>query len=296
VRLNKLSWQYEWQAIAARIEGLRIAGDIYFKSIAKHSEDSFGTIRRVLLPQAEDIYHLFNNLCDNHHKQMPKAACDSIKGFISNFRQNFTAEIPSSTFQYQLQVFQNRITSLLTLKAELDYLLSNASDQIRHIAERAFDHLQRCIIADPSYKKNWITGFSTGETYCEKLGAIHLLWHGISSFKVNAEGGRTDLIFGNTIDNPTQVENSIGLVLTEWKQATTKSDAEKKVTEAQNQAELYSVGVLGGIELVNPRYIVVVSKDYVALPSDIEINGVIYRHINLATEPSVPSVASKKKA
>lgn len=233
MRLNKLSWQYEWQAIATRIEGLRIAGDIYFKSIAKHSEDSFGTIRRTLLPQAEGIYHLLSDLCDNHNKQMAKDACDCLKGFISDFRQNFTAEIPSSTLQYQMQVFQNRITSLLTLKAELDYLLSNTSDQIRHIAERSFEHLQRCIVGDPSFQKNWSDAFSKGETYCDKLGAVHFLWHGISSFKINAEGGRTDLIFGTAIDNPNQVENSIGLVLTEWKLATSKSDAEKKYQRAE---------------------------------------------------------------
>src|ERR1700722_9028346 len=33
-----------------------------------------------------------------------------------------------------------------------------------------------------------------GSVACERLGAVHLLWHGIFAFKVDGSGARTDLI------------------------------------------------------------------------------------------------------
>ena len=141
-----------------------------------------------------------------------------------------------------------------------------------------------------------MSAFKKGEVHCEKLGAIHLLWHGIWAFKVNAEGARTDLVMGNTIDNPSQVENASGLILTEWKRASSSSDATKKLEEARIQAQKYTAGALGGIELSSPKYIIVVTKDYINLPLDIEVGDIKYRHVNIATEPSVPSTASRKHA
>ncbi len=61
-------------------------------------------------------------------------------------------------------------------------------------------------------------GIAVGETACEKLGALHLLSHGILAFKAYAPGERTDLILGDrlVIDDDL-IAGTEGIVLTEWK-------------------------------------------------------------------------------
>ena len=88
------------------------------------------------------------------------------------------------------------------------------------------------------------------------VGAVHLLWHGIFAFKIDANRGRTDLVFGEPLGD--QETYADALVLTEWKKAT-KSDASKKFGEATSQAEIYARGPLAGNELHAYRYAVVVT-------------------------------------
>ena len=52
---------------------------------------------------------------------------------------------------------------------------------------------------DDDYRKIWRKVFDAGETRCEKRGSLHLLWHQILAFKVNADGARTDLVFPEPI-------------------------------------------------------------------------------------------------
>ena len=58
---------------------------------------------------------------------------------------------------------------------------------------------------------------------------------------------------------------------------------------AKEQAALYASGSLAGFELAGCRYLVVVSEDRVNVPEDVETDGVLHRHINIAVDPSTPS-------
>jgi hypothetical protein len=80
-----------------------------------------------------------------------------------------------------------------------------------------------------------------------------------------------------------------GLVLTEWKKASLEDDAGKRFEEARSQARRYAQGALAGSELRGYRYAVVVSRSQVTVPDDVEENGVVYRHINVAVDPRPPS-------
>jgi hypothetical protein len=122
-----------------------------------------------------------------------------------------------------------------------------------------------------------------------------LLWHQILAFKVNADGARTDLVFPEPIA-PELANRAAGLVLTEWKIARSANEVAKRFDEAKEQAELYSDGPLSGVELRGYRFLVVVSERQAAAIPDVEIGGVLYRHINIAIEPQTPSVSSKKAA
>jgi len=54
------------------------------------------------------------------------------------------------------------------------------------------------------------------------------------------------------------------LVLTEWKLAKTRDEAEAVARTAREQTHLYAAGVLAGIELSRYRYIVLVSPEQLA--------------------------------
>jgi hypothetical protein len=81
-----------------------------------------------------------------------------------------------------------------------------------------FQHLQRLIVVDDEARRKWQAAFAKGEVECEKLGAVHLLGHGIWAFKIDARGGRTDLVYqepaGGLIKEQQYAE---GFVLTGWK-------------------------------------------------------------------------------
>ena len=160
----------------------------------------------------------------------------------------------------------------------MSFILSDIQQSIRARSERAFSHLQRLIVVDQDFREKWKAAFEVGEVACEKLGAVHLLQHGIWAFKVDAAGARTDLVFqepaGNLTDEQRYVE---GFVLTEWKKAPREDDAERKFAEARSQAQRYAQGALAGSELTDYRYVVVVSRQQVTVPDDLTEAGIVYQ-------------------
>lgn len=159
--------------------------------------------------------------------------------------------------------------------------------------ERAFEHLQRCIVADDEFRGKWQRAFKR-ETKCEQLGAAHLLWHGIWAFKTDAKGERTDLVLGIPLDDAQAqrvATTGTQLVLTEWKLVRNPGDIDGAIEQATIQAKRYAKGILAGIELRSTRFLVVVSQDHLTMPHDIDVGGVRYRHINIAVDPSTPSRA-----
>jgi hypothetical protein len=112
------------------------------------------------------------------------------------------------------------LVSLVAFETEMSFLLSDVQASIRSRSERAFSHLQRSIVVDESIRARWLKAFKEGEVACEKLGAVHLLLHGIWAFKVDAAGARTDLVLEEPAGDVAAVQRyADGLVLTEWKKA-----------------------------------------------------------------------------
>jgi len=143
----------------------------------------------------------------------------------------------------------------------------------------------------------WRKAFDQSETACEKLGAAHLLWHGIWAFKVNTEGERTDLIMGDALHNRRDdiEEVAEALVLTEWKKVAKESELPKARNAAHKQAKLYAGSSLAGVELDAYRYLVLVTLRGLEMPPNIQEAGVLYRHINIAVAPFVPSHAARQR-
>lgn len=179
----------------------------------------------------------------------------------------------------------------------MDYLLADFAAVVKRMSERAFSHLRRSIVADRAVRVRWMRAFRNGEPACEKLGAVHLLLHGIWAFKPNMEGARTDLVFQ---DMPTDLEevNRIAdaLVLTEWKRVMDPKEHDKEFHDARAQSDLYKKGALAGLELSDYRYLVMVSEQELGHHDDLWEGGVYYRHINIAVNPDTPSVAAPRLA
>ncbi|MEW6388147.1 MAG: hypothetical protein AB1491_11585 [Thermodesulfobacteriota bacterium] len=285
-----MGWRTEWKAISDRIEGLLEAGRIFAQLEGK---DSFGALKKELLPHARIIYSLIMEYKKTYEQYIPEKVIGSIQRF-ENHHNVFTSQDSDLLDEGKLKMF---LPCLASFRAEFNYLLSDIQAVAKRITERAFIHLQRLIIADNDIQKRWIEAFEKGEPACEKLGAAHLLLHGIWAFKAQAKGEQTDLIMGEPIKDLSQVESAAeALVLTEWKKVSKPKELTAKAEEAFKQASIYGNSLLAGIELAGYRYLVFVSEGRLDLPSNRIENEITYRHINIPVKPSVPSKTHKAKA
>lgn len=288
-----MKWLIEWQAISARIKGILEASTFFYRALHHSTEDAQSVKKKVLLPNAEKIFGNLKEFSEKFSSILPQAALESLNSFISDQKMN-KSDFFNPSGQYERANLQYALTSLASFQSEFAYLIADTQYIARKITERAFIHLKRSIMADDETRKKWIDAYKKHETKCEKLGALHLLLHGVWAFKVDAMGGRTDLILNEPLPPAPTVESTAdALVLTEWKIVKSQDHLENKIKEARKQTELYSSGVLGGIEITNYRFLVIVTEKGMKMPDDQIEGNVTYRHINIAVNPDPPSVEAK---
>jgi hypothetical protein len=233
-----------------------------------------------------------------HQLFLPVGAVETVTRFVERsgpyFRRGAAENAGSDR---ALNLAQVRLTALAAIEVELSFQLADSSALGKRLSERAFSHLRRSIVADHDFRVRWQEAFGRGEVECERLGAIHLLLHGIWAFKVGDSGERTDLVMGDCLSSIAEAERAADvLVLTEWKVVRSNDVAVTKAREAIAQVQRYCSSILGGIELAHYRYIVLVSKTRVELPPDFDDNGVRYCHINIAVDPETPSQEGRRQA
>ena len=242
--------------------------------------------------------------------------CRGVVGQIKDYRARFDTALPAgvgavidarmveleklvadtSSRGLQKEAVWSVVVLLTALEGELSQLLSGVQEAIRARSERAFTHLKRLLAVDGDVAAKWRRAYEEErEEACERLGAVHLLWHGIWSFKAYTLEARTDLVLAEPLRDVARIERSAeGLVLTEWKKAKPDKAATKKFQDGRDQAERYASGPLAANELRGYRYVIVVSEKDVAVPEDYDDgNGVIYRHVNIAVDPDSPSKSRK---
>ncbi len=287
-----MSYVEQWNAIAARIRSLHGVADLYAQFLIAGEEDGHG-ISRHLRDQSLSILETLRNFYQSFHPRLPPNA----KACLERFVRGQPADILSENFWFKM----DGPVLLTALEAEMAFFLADVQEAIRARSERAFLHLQRLLVVDAELRDRWKAAFNktrAGEVSCEQLGAVHLLWHGIFAFKVDAHGARTDLVFSEPVDVSATAQRGIeGLVLTEWK-LVDAGDALSRFEEARDQAALYRQSALVDTELTSYRYAVAVSLTDLpkgAVPEDKDIGGVVYRHINIAIEPRPPSVQARAK-
>ena len=270
-----MSWKTEWRALSDRIQGV-VEAAWYVRpegpSVSGSAHDE--GVLRIACEVADALCAFYLR----HHETVPRVVAP-----IFNFNGGVDSHLRGS--------LRKMVPELILVRSEIDYILADTQVGIRLLVERAFEHLQRLIVADDDFRQKWVKAFQKGETACEKLGASHLLSHGIWAFKANSEGERTDLVLGEPIRDINKIERvAEGLVLTEWKLVRGKSDLIRQAQRAWAQAERYVAGSLAGFELASRRYIVLVSKttDCSGI-SNVEVPGATYQHIGIQVLPSSPS-------
>ncbi|WP_407117151.1 hypothetical protein [Bradyrhizobium sp. LMG 9283] len=281
-----MSYAEEWDALANRIRSLGEVARLFAQFAASNASDTYG-IAKDLGDQCEAILREIASFESVHHSTLPKEALDCLNRFLNGHPAKVIGTKGSS------REVKASISFLLSFESELTYALKGKQELLRSKTERAFLHLQRTLAVDKQHQQKWKDAFAStrGEEACEKLGAVHLLWHGIYPFKAGAAGATTDLIYQEPIDTSIGRRGIDGLVLTEWKVADEKT-AQTRFREARDQAQLYKGGLLAGLELAQYRYVVVVTLldlPKALIPDDVRIGDVIYRHINVAIEPRYPS-------
>jgi hypothetical protein len=285
--MSTLTYLAAWRPISARIKGLERAAVVHAGFLAAHNKTAYGADKD-LQRHCEEIQKTVEQFHDTFRNLLPATTIAA----IDRFKGDAGKQINDNTGGDALLV-RTIIVKLVAFESEMSYSLDSPMERVHSASELAFMHLQRLIVVDEDYRKKWQTAFDAGETHCEKFGGVHLLWHGIWAFKVNSVGGATDLVYPEPLaTGSTPV--ALGMVLTEWKK--TDNEPTAAYETAMRQAELYSGGVLAGLELASHLYLVVVTKKQFTPPQDVTKNAVIYRHINIAIEPEFDSVAAKRLA
>ena len=266
------------------------AGQYVVQAANVSNQDPHGAAKH-LGWHASDIYDEILDFQERNQEALPSTAAQALNKFTTRRKDIFKGSLSN-----RFEEMRIRLALLASIGAELDYHLSDFTVVTLRKVRRAFLHLQRCIIADETLGERWRDAFNKNEPACEKLGGAHLLLDGVWAFKVTDPSERTDLVFGGEIRDTGEVHGAAdALVLTEWKLVRDTDDPLQKLDEARTQASLYAQGVLGGVELVNHRFLVLVSRDRIDMPSDQRTGDVDYHNVNIAVSPSTPSKTARKK-
>jgi hypothetical protein len=277
----------QWKALSSRILGLVQAGHLHARFLAVRSSDTYSRAKR-LRQHCVAVVLAIRQFRDQFQHSLPANALASIDEFVKK-ADELNRDANGSPNAFQERVWA-ALVALAAFETEISFILSNAQESIRARSERAFAHLQRLIVVDSTFREKWKAAFEEGEVACEKLGAVHLLLHGIWAFKVDAGGARTDLVFQEPAGSLANEQRYVdGFVLTEWKKAGLADDPESRFEQARLQARRYAQGALAGTELTAYRYAVVVSRQQISTLDDVREGEVVYRHINIAVDPRPPS-------
>lgn len=290
-----MSWRTEWQTISARIKGTMIAGNFYVNCLSVNRGDSYEYGKKELLPRLKDICLDLIRFNSTHRTSLPPTAARGLQDFINAYSGRFCDTPAVETRDTAMERAFFNMAALASFESSFSYWISDLSAVAKNLTERAFLHLQRTIIADKSERQKWKAAFGDtkrAEILCEQLGAVHLLSHGIWAFKANTAGERTDLVLQEPMKEKDLDLIEIAaeaMVLTEWKVVRKKSELMGKTTEALAQMKRYAKGAMGGFELTQHRYAVLLSEKFLDEQQDVHDGGFVYRHINIAIDPDPPS-------
>jgi|GEM_PF-925240 len=281
------AWLGEWNLLYERVEGLSRAAAEMRGTLGVHSQDLSSVVRKIIGPATLETIKALQRFRTRFADSLPKGAVLTLSR-LDSLHLNLTNDAAALG---NLQV----MAGVLATVSEVDFCLGDAEIAGQRLVDRAFLHLNRSLVVDPQMRARWKAAFKVNEPACEKLGAVHLLGHGIYAFKTSAAGGATDLVLSKPLTGE-HAEAADFLVLTEWKRVVDEQTTADTAAAARTQATAYTQHVLAGVELRRVRYVVLVSlRQLVACPADVQgAGGVTFRHVNVAVDPDSPSVLGRR--
>jgi hypothetical protein len=287
-------WNSEWNAISSRIAGIVDASSFLFQNSLSEKRHH-GKSPKVLADNCDKTAEATLGL-RIYGDALPAEAAKALERFEGDWKAASDSGPVAQPFS-EFSILEGKVVLLASIRSELCHLLANRNAIIRSHVKTAFQHLDYSLVADREFRDKWLTAFNIGETACEKLGAVHLLLHGIWAFKSSAEGGRTDLVLGNRLEvNDDLIGAARGLVLTEWKLIKPGQKPADVMNVAKLQARRYAEGALAGFELQFERYLVLVGEKEFQVPEDAIDALVTYKVIPIVLNRKTPSLAARTQS
>jgi len=142
-------WQVEWRALSASILSVVETGRFLVASAQVRSDDPYQA-RKVLVDQAQEIFGLLDGFRRKYSSQLPRLAQQRLQAFYDRNVKTFNSgEIARGTADVQFYALQLYIALLSSFRTEFTYRLSDEKEVLaRSLVDRAFLHLQRCVVAD----------------------------------------------------------------------------------------------------------------------------------------------------
>ncbi|MBC7372281.1 MAG: hypothetical protein H7326_11985 [Bdellovibrionaceae bacterium] len=270
-----MTWISRWKIISTQITQIQEVSRSYFDSINSFGVDHYGIGGSSLIPAARDI---FAEVVDMK-KSFPMIPRDVIM-IIAKLEKNFSSHHKFTG----IPGVGGAMVHLGIFNSEMNFYLKNNETLIKDKVKLAFLHLQRTLIVDADARKKWTTAFNEGEESIEKLGANHLLAHGLWAFKSCDETLKKDLVLGTAIRAEEVQAVGACLVLTEWKKTTPETILEQSKA-AFADARKHSEEPVAGSELKFEKYLILVSENLLSVPASVVEDDVRYVYMNLAINP-----------
>jgi hypothetical protein len=283
-----MQWNEKWRVISARIDGLVKSGELLALMLKINSSDARGVVRKSLMPELDSIVAEIRRFGEEYGSCLPEAAAVTLDRFLG---QDWDKHMNDSTVDLK------SVVPLAAFRSEFNFLLRDMELETRNLTELAFEHLRRMLEVDSEIQQKWQIAFKKRENHCERLGAVHLLSHGIGAFKITGVGAATDLVFGVPIEREIDLvrRTARALVLTEWKLIKDEKEMENVAAAARKQTDLYAGGLLGDLELKRTRYIILVTSGNITAPGDVKAGSINFLHIVIPVAAEWPSTIARKR-
>jgi hypothetical protein len=281
---DEMTWISRWKSISTKIDQLQEVSRAYFNSINSFGVDHYGIGGSSIIPAARELYNEVLDLKRNY-PMMPGEVQTLIVKLEKNFsgHHKFTGIPGVGGAMVHLGIFNS----------EMSYYLRDNEILTKDKVKLAFLHLQRTLLVDMELRKKWLAAYGEGEEALEKIGAIHLLSHGLWAFKAANENEKRDLVLSTPIKADEVQEVGAALVLTEWKKISAESLV-SKAKEALAGARKYQGSHWAGSELKKEKYLVMVSEHHLEMPVSVIDDEIRYVYVNLSINPAYLDLKNKK--
>jgi hypothetical protein len=270
-----MTWISRWKNISTKILQLQEVSRSYFDSINSFGVDHYGIGGSSIIPAARD---LFNEVVEMK-KTFPMMPAETLM-VIAKLEKNFSSHHKFTG----IPGVGGAMVHLGIFNSEMNFYLKDNETVSKDKVRLAFLHLQRTLIVDPVARNKWLDAFNEGEQALEKLGATHLLSHGLWAFKSCEDNQKKDLVLGSSIRADEVQAVGACLVLTEWKKIQPENIVEKS-KQALSSAKKYSEPPVAGSELKNEKYLIMVSENHINMPASVKEDDIRYVFMNLSINP-----------